>query len=178
MKKYLFFGVMGLLFSCGKSSSGPSSGNGKGNSNWSLSNYTYQRGASSQNPGGNFVSMAVSTSGNGGNYGAYSGSSLTILFNNLGPGKYTLASEDTLVKYLGTKFITIDCTVGIAVNTGAVMYSTTGQLPSATVDVSKDPDGKYHVTIKDSVTLIKNIVTGGGIPGAASSYKLEINNAF
>ena len=114
--------------------------------------------------------MSVSTSGNGGNFGAYSGSSLTILFNNLGPGKYTLAAEDTLVKYTGTRFITIDCTVGIAVGTGAVLYSTTGQLPSATVDVSKDSDGKYHVTLKDQVTLIKKVATGGGIPGAASSY--------
>lgn len=175
MKKYLFFGVMGLLLSCSKSSSNPS---GKGDSNWILGKYTYQRAASSQNTNGIFTSMAVTTSGNGGNYGAYSGSALTILFNNLGEGEYTLVAEDTLVKYTAARFITIDCTIGTAVNTGAVMYSTAGQLPSATVDVSLDSAGKYHVTLKDSVTLIKNVVTGGGIPGAASSYGLTINNAF
>ncbi|HVW62278.1 MAG TPA: hypothetical protein VHC48_19640 [Puia sp.] len=89
-----------------------------------------------------------------------------------------MASEDTLVKYPATQFIAIDCAIGTAVNTGAVLYSTTGQLPSATVDVTKDANGKYHVTIKDSVTLVKNVVTGGGIPDAAASYKLVIDNAY
>jgi hypothetical protein len=177
MKKYMFFGVIGLLLSCGKSS-GPSSGNSDGNSNWMMGSHTYQRGASAQSAGGNFISMSVSTTGNGGNYGAYSGSSLGIIFNNLGAGEYTLASEDTLAKYPAIRFITIDCTIGTAVNTGAVMYSTTGQLSSATVDVTKDSDGKYHVTLKDSVQLVKNVVVGNGISGAASSYGVTIDNAY
>lgn len=172
--------VLGLLTSCSKKSD--SSNNPNSDSNWKFGDYTYTKGGSSQDSKsdnkGDFIAIVVSTSGNGGNYGAYSGSGLTFTFpNNLGAGKYTLTSEEAMVSNTGTKLMEVNCTIGTAVNTGAILYAS--DINSAgTADVTIDTDGKYHITIAKPVVLVKSTTVGNGIPGAANSYSLTVNNAY
>lgn len=168
--------ILGLFTSCSKKSDPVN--NPSNDSNWKFGAYTYTKGGSSQDTKGQFVAIVVSTSGNGGNYGAYSGSALTFTFpNNLGAGKYTLTSEDLMVASPGTKLMQVDCTIGTAVNTGAILYSSDVN-SATTADVTIDTDGKYHITIANPVVLVKNVTVGNGIPGAATSYSLTVNNAY
>lgn len=115
------------LFSCGKKDDSPApSGGGSGDSNWKIGSYTYSRAASSQtSSGGPFTAIVVTTSGNGGNYGAYSGSSLTFTMNsNLGAGTYTLGNLNQLIAAgPSAKVLVMDCGIGTAVNTGSTFYS-------------------------------------------------------
>ncbi len=151
-------------------------------SNWKMGNYTYTRSASSQTANGNLKAIAVSTSGNGGNYGAYSGSALTFTFySNLGPGKYSPATVEDLVKNPATKLIKIDCVVGSAVNTGSVMYSlaeSSAIVTDVTADVTVDGNGQYHISLSKPLTLTKTIIVGNGIPDAPNTAQLTINNAY
>lgn len=168
--------ILGLLTSCSKKND--SNINPTGDSSWKFGDYTYTKGGSSQDSKGDFIAIVVSTSGSGGNYGAYSGSGLTFTFpNNLGPGKYTITSEDLMVSSHGTKLMQVNCTIGTAVNTGAILY--TSDINSAgTADVTIDTDGKYHITIAKPVVLVKSVTVGNGIPGAANSYSLTVNNSY
>lgn len=168
--------VVGLLTSCSKKND--SSNNPSSDSNWKFGDYTYTKSGSSQDSNGSFVAIVVSTSGDGGNYGAYSGSALTFTFpNNLGAGKYTLTSDNVMVSNTGAKFMQVNCTIGTAVNTGAILY-TSDTNTAGTADVTVDTDGKYHITIAKPVVLVKSTTVGNGIPGAANSYSLTVNNAY
>lgn len=167
-----------LLFSCGGKKNDPTPEPPAGESTWKLGNYTYTRGASAQSGAGNTVGIAVTTSGNGGNHGAYSGSALTAVFiKTLGAGKYTLTSTEVLAANPTARYMTLSCTVGTAVATGAVDYSATAT-SGGTADVTVDANGQYHINISTPVTLIKNVVVGGGIPGAPATYTLTVNNAY
>lgn len=163
------------LFSCGKGSGSSSTTNTS--SNWTFGQYTYSRGASSENNSNQFSVLVVSTTGNGGNYGAYSGSSLSILYNTLGPGQYTLVAEDTMIKYPSARYMCITCAIGTAVNTGSTLYEVPG-ITSATATLTQDGSEKFHVSLALPVNLIKTTEVNGGIAGAASSYALTINNAY
>lgn len=171
-----------LLFSCSKKDDGASPNN-QGDATWSMGTYVYARGASSQSSqantnGGIITAIATTTVGAGGNYGAFSGSALTMTFySNLGEGKYTLAPTEVVVANPGARFINIDCTIGTAVNTGAVLYSLAAS-SGVTADVTKDSNGKFHVTVSTPVTLTKKIVVGGGIADAKGTYDLTIKNAY
>lgn len=166
-----------LLFSCGGKDDNPAPADSE--TSWKLGDYTYVKGASSQSSqptdGKTITAVVVTTSGDGGNYGAFSGSSVTITFySNLGEGTYTLGTTEAMVTNPGSKIITIDCTIGTAVNTGAVLYDS----PSGgTAEVTKDSNGKFHVTVSTPVTLTKKITTGGGIPAAKDSYQFTLKNA-
>ncbi|WP_142688179.1 hypothetical protein [Chitinophaga polysaccharea] len=172
----LSFSVM--LFSCGGKNDDPTPEPPAGESTWKLGNYTYTRGASAQNVAGSTVGIAVTTSGNGGNHGAYSGSALTAVFNKaLGAGTYTLTSTEVLAAHPTARYMMLSCTVGTAVATGAVDYSATAT-SGGTADVTIDANGQYHINISNPVTLVKSTVVGGGIPGAPGTYTLTVKNAY
>lgn len=171
-----------LLFSCGGKKDDPTPDAGNAETSWKFGDYTYTKGASSQSSqasdGRTITAIVVSTSGNGGGYGAYSGSALTMTFySNLGEGEYTIAPTEVLVANPTVRFINIDCTIGTAVNTGALLYGAPGNT-NVTANVTKDGNGKYHVTLTNAVTLKKQVATGGGISGALDTYPLTIRNAF
>ncbi len=167
-----------VLFSCSKSEKKTTVAS---DASWKFGDYTYVKGGSSQSSsadgnGGTITAIAVGTSGDGGNYGAFSGSSLAITFySNLGEGTYSLGSTEAMVSNRGVKIMNITCTVGTAVNTGAVLYDVT--TANGTAEVTKDAKGNYHVNIKSAVTLTKKVVVGNGIPAAKDSYALTVNNA-
>ncbi|MNR18107.1 hypothetical protein D3C85_1348120 [compost metagenome] len=69
------------------------------------------------------------------------------------------------------------CTVGTAVTSGAVNYAATAT-SGGTADVTIDANGKYHVNITTPVTLVKTPLPGSGIPGAPNTYNLTVKNAY
>ncbi|MFB6453889.1 hypothetical protein ACE38W_01360 [Chitinophaga sp. Hz27] len=167
------------FFSCGKSNDNAPAGS---DSNWKLGDYTYARSTSAQTSsasgnGGTVTAIATTTSGTGGSYGAFSGSSVSITFySNLGAGTYTIGTTEMMVANPGTPILNISCTVGTAVNTGAVMYNCVNN--GGTAEVTKDANGKFHVSIKSAVTLEKGVVVGGGIADAKASYSFTLNNGY
>lgn len=171
-----------LLFTSCKKNDPIASAPTNGDSNWTFGNYTYARGGSSQksqtNDSKTLTVIAVSTSGVG-TYGAFSGSGLTMSFySNLGTGKYNLGNTDLLVSNPGTKILDVQCTIGTAVNTGATLYTPNALSADVTADIRKDANGQYHVSLSKPVTLFKDVVVSGGVPNAANSYELTINNAY
>lgn len=169
-----------FLFSCSKKkddNTGPSSAD----ASWKLGQYTYVRGTSSQSSttssGKTITAMAVSTTGDGGNFGAFSGSALTFTFySNLGEGEYRLGTTEMMVASPHTRIIVINCTIGTAVNTGSLLYSVLGT--GGTASVTQDSNGKYHVSVSTPVTFKKDIAVNGGIPAAQETYDLTIKNAY
>jgi len=166
-----------ILVSCGGKGDNPTPANDNAAS-WKLGDYSYVKGGSSQssqtNDGKTITAIAISTSGDGGNYGAFSGSAVTITFySNLGEGTYTLGTTEAMVSNPASKIINIDCTIGTAVNTGAVLYDS---VSGGTAEVTKDSNGKFHVTVTTPVTLTKKVSTGGGIPAAKDSYQFTLKN--
>lgn len=176
-----------LIFAACSKSDGPASDDGTGNigdSNWKFGAYTYARGGSSQddNAGqsdhGDFVAITVSTSGDGGGYGAYSGSALVFVFPNyLGAGKYTLTDDLDVVSNKGSMLMEVNCTIGTAVNTGAVQY-TTNKVTGGSATLTIDAKGKYHISIDNAAILTKNVEVGGGITDAADTYALTVRDAY
>ncbi|MBS0027598.1 hypothetical protein ACTJJ0_32305 [Chitinophaga sp. 22321] len=186
MKKALhfvsFLMIATLLFSCSKKDDGGAPGNNNGDATWKFGAYTYSKGTSAQDSqnsdGKTITSVVVSTTGDGGGYGAYSGSALTMTFySNLGEGQYTIAPTEVVVANPGTRFINIDCTIGTAVNTGSLLYTAAGNT-GVTANVTKDDKGKFHITVSNAVTLKKKVAVGGGITGAQDTYQLTANNVF
>jgi len=166
------------LFSCGSKDDDPVPEPPATESSWKLGAYSYNRGASSQSNTGGLAGMTVTTSGNGGNHGAYSGSALTIIFrSSLGAGKYTLTTSSVMSANPNVRYMALTCVVGTAVTSGAVNYAAT-TTSGGTADVTIDTNGKYHVNITTPVTLVKTLVTGGGIPGAPNTYNLTVKNAY
>ncbi|NML40791.1 hypothetical protein HHL17_26575 [Chitinophaga sp. G-6-1-13] len=168
--------ISAMLFSCGKKNDDKVSP--EGDATWKLGTYAYVKGTSAQTSSadGKITSIAVSTVGTGGNYGAFSGSALTIVFHGfLGEGQYSLGSEEMLAADASNRTIVINCTVGTAVSTGAVMYTYGGT--AATATVTKDKDGKFHVSLP-TTTLTKKLEVLGGIAGAREAYELTVNNAY
>lgn len=166
-----------FLFSCGGKGDNPTPADNE--TSWKLGDYTYVKGGSSQssqaNDGKTITGIAVTTSGDGGNYGAFSGSSVTITFySSLGEGTYTLGTTEAMVANPGSKIMNLDCTIGTAVSTGAVMYDSS---LGGTAEVTKDSNGKFHVTVSTPITLTKKVTTGGGIPAAKDSYQFTLKNA-
>nr|WP_295877503.1 hypothetical protein [uncultured Chitinophaga sp.] len=166
-----------VLFSCGKKNDPTPSSDG--DATWKLGANTYVRGASSQTStpapaDGIITGIAVTTSGDGGNYGAFSGSTVTITFYNHGEGQYTLGTTEMATASPTRNIIVIDCTVGTAVSTGAVLY---GYSAAGTATVTKDKDGQYHVSLP-ATTLTKKLEIGGGIPGAKATYELALNGVY
>ncbi|WP_143307431.1 hypothetical protein [Chitinophaga vietnamensis] len=186
MKRILQTAVVVLstlfLFSCGKKNDNAPAPAAGSDASWKFGTYTYTRGASAQSSSasnGTVVTAIACTTAGPGNYGAYSGSSLTITFySNLGTGKYTLGTTEAMVANPGSRIIVIDCTIGTAVNTGSLLYSYFATGATATADVTKDSNGKFHVTMSAPVTFKKNIAVNGGIPDAKDTYDLTINNAY
>lgn len=182
MKKIItflaFLSCSTILFSCGGKDDDPTPEPPVAESSWKLGTYTYARGASAQTTTGDLSGMTVTTSGDGGNHGAYSGSALTMVFRTAqGAGKYTLTTSAVMSANPTVRYMALMCTVGTAVSTGAVNYSATAT-SGGTADVTVDANGKFHVSISTPVTLIKTLVTGGGIAGAPESYSLTVNNAY
>ena len=170
--------VSTILFSCGGKKNDPKPEPPATESSWKLGNYTYPRGASSQTVTTDLAGMTVTTSGDGGNHGVYSGSALTLVFKaSLGAGTYTLTTSTIMSANPTVRYMTLLCTVGTAVTTGAVNYSAT-ETSGGTAEVTVDSNGKYHVNITTPVTLVKTLVTGGGIPGAPATYTLTVKNAY
>lgn len=169
-----------FLFSCGKKSDDNPTPSG-GDANWKLGDYTYVRAASSQSStaseGRVITAIAVTTAGDGGNYGAFSGSSLAMTFySNLGEGSYSIGTTQAMVSNPTSRILALTCTIGTAVNTGAILYSVNGT--GGTANITKDSNGKFHVTVSSTVSFKKDIVVGGGIPAAKATYDLTIHNAW
>lgn len=175
---YILLASSTVLFSCGSKDDDPAPEPPASESSWKLGTYSYNRGASSQSNTGGLAGMTVTTSGDGGNHGAYSGSSLTIIFqSSLGAGKYTLTSSSVMSANPNVRYMSLLCTVGTAVTSGAVNYAATAT-SGGTADVTIDANGKYHVNITTPVTLVKTSVPGSGIPGSPDTYNLTVKNAY
>ncbi|NIG54796.1 hypothetical protein [Chitinophaga sp. Cy-1792] len=166
------------LFSCGKSNdAAPAS-----DSNWTIGEYTYPRATSAQTSspsgnGGTITAIATTTAGTGGNYGVFSGGSVSMAFySNLGEGTYTLGTMEMMVANQNTRILNLSCTVGTAVNSGAVMYNCVNN--GGTAEITKDKDGKFHVNIKTAITLQKGVEVNGGIPAAKAFYAFTMNNGY
>ncbi|MBO9728348.1 MAG: hypothetical protein J7623_06885 [Chitinophaga sp.] len=169
-----------FLFSCGKKSDNNPTPS-EGDVSWKLGDYTYVKAASSQTStatdGRVITALAVTTAGNGGNYGAFSGSALAMTFySNLGEGTYSIGTTEAMVSNPTSRILTITCTIGTAVNTGSILYSVNGT--GGTANVTKDSNGKFHITVSSAVSFKKDIVVGGGIPAAKATYDLTIHNAW
>ena len=116
---------------------------------WTFGDYTYTRASSSQDEGNTsspFAVVVVTTSGDGGNYGKFSGSALTFSFPSaMGAGEYSLASNEQMVSgYQTTRLMEVRCVIGTAVNTGTTLYSSSLE-NGGTAVVTIDKDGKYPV---------------------------------
>ena len=112
---YILLASSTVLFSCGSKDDDPAPEPPTSESSWKLGTYSYNRGASSQSNTGGLAGMTVTTSGDGGNHGAYSGSSLTIIFqSSLGAGKYTLTSSSIMSANPNVRYMSLLCTVGTA----------------------------------------------------------------
>ncbi|AOM78439.1 hypothetical protein [Pedobacter steynii] len=181
MKKLLTYAALLsasiILFSCGGGKKNDPAPEPVGESSWKLGSYTYTRGASAQTNKDGKAGMVVTTSGDGGNHGAYSGSALTIIFNNRGPGKYTLSTTAIMSANPTAALMALNCSIGTAVTTGSVLYSAPVN-QSTTADVSIDAQGQYHVKISSPVNVVKKLILGGGIPGAPETTSLTIKDAF
>jgi hypothetical protein len=184
---FVFFTLISIVcISCKKEASNKTTTSASG-TNWQFGNNVYTGHSSVQNSSpfnGNATTLiTASTSsatggGDGGNYGAYSGSAITMNFNsNLGVGKYTVADLSIVTINPGIKYMNISCAIGTAESAGSLNYILSGN-SGKTADVTLDANGKYHVTLTNPVTLIKNGVLGNGIPGAADTYNLTINDAY
>ncbi|QIH32734.1 hypothetical protein [Sphingobacterium sp. DR205] len=181
MKKSLLYILLissTTLLCCGSKDDDPVPEPHASESSWKLGTYSYNRGASAQTNTSGLAGISVTTSGDGGNYGAYSGSALNVIFrSSLGAGKYTLTTSSVMSANPNVRYMALTCTVGTAVSSGAVGYVATAT-SGGTADVTIDANGKYHVNITTPVTLVKTVVTGGGIPGAPSTYNLTVKNAY
>lgn len=181
MKKSLIYILLTsstILYSCGSKDDDPAPEPPASESSWKLGAYSYKRGASAQTNTNGLAGMTVTTSGDGGNHGVYSGSALTVIFrSSLGAGKYTLTTSSVMSANPNVRYMALTCTVGTAVSSGAVGYVSTAT-SGGTADVTIDSNGKYHVNITTPVTLVKTVVSGGGIPGAPTAYNLTVNNAY
>jgi hypothetical protein len=168
--------------SCKKDHADPDKSANAGDSKWTFAGYTYERGTSAQLSSAQddktLTAITVSTTGDGGNHGAFSGSALVFSFySDLGTGNYTLANSEIMVSNPGAKVIAITCTIGTAVATGATLYTPTVN-STATAEVTKDADGQFHITLSTPVTLTRDVEVSGGVSGAKDTYPLTIHNAY
>ena len=112
--------------SCKKDNADPAQSTG-GDSNWSFAGYTYARSSSAQSSsdtgdGGTLTAVVVTTAGDGGNHGAYSGSALTFTFySRLANGAYTLANHEIMVSNSASKILAVTSKIGTEVATGTTL---------------------------------------------------------
>ena len=177
-----------VSFSCSKEDNlSPDTKPDRSTSTWVFASQGYTKGgkgASSQdNPGGikdgDYIAVAVSTSGDGGDYGKFSGSTIIYSFRNgLGAGTYKITSEAEMVSPENTeKLIEVRCVIGTAVTTGSSLYIS-NEHSGGEAEISIDKEGKYHMTITEPTTLFKAVEVGGGVKGAEDKYSLTAKNIF
>lgn len=177
-----FCAVIVMNTACSKDND-PATPDSNKESQWTIGSYTYAPGTSSQqyiavpDYSGKVVAVGASTTGDGGDYGAFSGSAISFIFpNHLDVGTYTLTSSTGLKADLSQKRMVITCTIGFAVNDRSAFYTSTED--SGTAELTLDKDGKYHINIVKPVKLIKDEETDDDMPDAADSYLLTVQNVY
>ena len=179
----LLIAVMAFLAACSKSDSPkvddrpePTTGT------WEFAGQTYTKVQSTQDmqsppgAGGDLVVIVITTSETADTHGAFSGSALTISFpKGQGEGTYKLATSADVAVIKGSKIMNITCVIGTATNTGSTSYTTVAEL-NEKAELTIDDNGKYHITLKDPVTLKKQLDVNGGVDGAESTYSLSFEN--
>lgn len=145
--------------------------------NWKFGDYAYaSNGISFQNLSTDFAVITASSSPNTA-YGVFNGSTLTLSFRKLGTGDYYFGSQNATITNATTKIIYPSISIGTG-TVNSTLYNLTGNnfVSTAKVSVTVDANGKYHVTLKDAITLNKSVNVGTGVPGAANSYSLSVAN--
>ena len=179
----LVLAAMTFLAACSKSSSPrpddrpvPTTGT------WEIAGQTYTKVQSTQDmqsppgSGKDLVVIVITTSESANAHGAFSGSALTISFPaGLGAGSYKLVTSADVSITKASKVMNITCTLGTATTTGSTAYTTSSEL-NGNAQLTIDDKGKYHISLKDPVTLKKQIDVNGGIDGAKATYTLKFEN--
>jgi hypothetical protein len=184
MKTRIMLCAMSLVVaSCGGGGGGGESSSTPA-SFWSMDGHTYTSGGYSTQSdgalGGHPVTIAVvstaTLAGDDKSNGAYSGSALTFSFAGGVPGTFNVVKDKATFVSAdpSTSPILVESNIGIAVTTGATLYTAT----SGQVAITRNADGKLHF---DSVTALpadKTLDVSGGISGAPRTMALTIHNAF
>ena len=182
LKLFAFASIV-VLASCGGGGDDGAS-NPAATSYWTMDAYSYQNGGSSATStaaiGTTPVTVAVVSTAtlNGGDKsnGAFSGSSLSFSFKGTAAGIYqVVASKAALVAADPTTLpIVVENTVGIAVTTGATLYTAS----AGQVKVTVDSAGKFHFDSVGALPTVKTQDVIGGVTGALASMSLTIHDAY
>lgn len=170
-----------FLVSCSGEEEDRNPSNALSTGSWSLGSYVYSRGTSIQSSnkpisnGPDLRTIVISTTGIG-NYGRFSGSSITGYFFEQGEGDYKIVDEAFLLRNGHTgKFIALNCNVGIGTNTGSTVYSTSNS--EEFIRIGRK-DNNYTLSTKEDLILTKSLDVNGGVQGALSSYIFKANQIF
>lgn len=155
-----------------------------GTSQWTMDAHTYVNGGHSAQSSATIgdtvhtvvvVSTATTSGGDTAN-GAFSGSALTFTFPRGEAGTYTVVGDRAayLAAAALTKVIHVQSNVGIAVTTGATLYTaTTGQ-----VVVTRDSAGTLHFSTSAPVRTEKTLEVQGGVDDAPATMTLTVTDAY
>jgi hypothetical protein len=182
MRTYLLVPLAIMVVSCHKSNS--NAGISYNDTHWNLGPYTYTKNYSNEaidyihapSESGNMylwdTLRVINCYGSGGT-GAFTASVLNISIGN--SALYT-TPIDTRLKYPNNSYGSISCTIG----SGAVSntYSVQPQSNRDSVMTAIDNNGMCHINLAHPITLYLTSTTGGGIPGADTSYTLAMTDAF
>ena len=153
-----------ILSSC---SSDDDAGTVLGEGRWRLGNFRYNTGVSNQNTNNGIVAIVASTIDDN-SQGAASGSTITLLFNDLGPGTYQILESIVDPDLQLLQVMAVSCTIGTS-NTNGTRYESADNPPGfATVTLE---DGEYSVTIDNEITLFKTVDIGDGVPNAEDEFQ-------
>lgn len=157
------------------------------NSYWTMDGYHYTNGGystqgTSPTARGVETIVAVSTAtmsgGTNPENGAYRGSGLQFVFTGNAPGTFRVVPtrEEYVVRSgRGDQWlILISVQIGTGVTTGSASYLA----QSGRVKVTRDDNGKFHLSSVDSLPAVKEMNLGNGIEGAPNRMQLKINNAY
>ena len=179
---FVTLGVM-TMQSCSSDSDndgGSGSSSSSGDSYWNFAGNKYTMSPYTSHTTAYGLSTVVATTNSDTSHGNFSGSSLVFTFNDKGVGEYLLVTDMTLASNNGAdKVMMVRCMIGTGVTTGSSLYSLSSD-SNVKAQVTKDENGKYHVTINSPVTLTK-VSSGevnGGIAGSKNSYELTANNIY
>jgi len=151
--------VLMLLTCCGKDDSSPQNSVTTENS-WKLDSYSYSRRVSDQTSttftNGDPFTIIVIDSNIATANSPFVNCSFAITFNTSTVGNYSIKSQNTALTNTKLKNMSIQCTIGSGVGTGAIYQSVDSSL-TATVTQA---DGKYVITIPSGVTLTRTVNDG------------------
>lgn len=154
---------------------------------WTMDSHRYVSGGYSQQqsrPDGDgvltvvVVSTASMSGGTDPENGAYRGGGLNLMFSGTSAGLYAVVpSREEFVRRraAGAKdVIYVESQVGVGVTTGSTLYVA----QSGRVRVTKDAEGKFHLSSEGGLPAARRMDVMGGTEGAPERMTLTINNAY